>query len=146
MKEIKKENKREVVETIVTYEAVDGTVFSSKEECQKYEDSAFGVLMGRTKDFTVNEGNNMNPFDDSDENEYKMLKPRNKEDIDTLNQLYFLPSYRKEEKPRFTDEYIGKLILMGWRTCEGVLDWSWFYDMDKAIASLTGDKYKLVEV
>lgn len=146
MKEIKTEQRKEVVETIVTYEAVDGTVFHHKEECEKYENSAFGVLMARTKEFTVCDKENMNPFDDGDnDNQFKMLKPRRKEDIDTLNQLYFLPNLRCRKDPLFTEEHIGKLILMGWREEDGILDWTWFYDMDKAIASLTNGTHKLVK-
>lgn len=41
MKELKKEK---VIEEIVGYEAVDGKIFSTKEECQKYEQSAAYVI------------------------------------------------------------------------------------------------------
>lgn len=142
MKEIRKEAKREVIDVTISYEAVDGTLFISKDECIKYENSAFGVLMGRTKEFTIQEGDSTNPFDDSGENEFKMLKPRNKEDIDVINQLFLLPR-NGEAAPRFTDVHIGKLILMGWRITCRELEWTWFYDMEVAIASLTNNLYNL---
>ena len=49
MKEIKEEFKKEVVDTHIYYEADDGTRFDSKEECSKYEDTVFCVLMARAK-------------------------------------------------------------------------------------------------
>ena len=146
MKEIKTEQRKEVVETIVTYEAVDGTVFHHKEECEKYENSAFGVLMARTKEFTICDKENMNPFDSGcNDNHFKMLKPQRKEDIDTLNQLYFLPSQHSRKDPIITEEHIGKLIMMGWKAIDGNPVRTRFHDMDKVIASLTNGTHKLVE-
>ena len=42
MKEIKKE--RTTTQTYYEYEALDGTIFNDKEECQKYDESALGLL------------------------------------------------------------------------------------------------------
>ena len=50
MKEIKTE--RTVYD--ISYEAVDGTSFTNKEECEKYDNSALGVLRGKVKEFAVN--------------------------------------------------------------------------------------------
>lgn len=146
MKEVKKEIKREVIDTHVHYEAIDGTVFHDKEECEKYEKSAFGVLMARTMDFMVCEDKDslstINPLDESDENSYRMLLPTCKEHIETLNMLYLL--VRHWAAYVFTEEHIGQLILMGWRTCEDKLDYTWFYKMNTVIDTMTGGKYHLV--
>lgn len=44
-----KEIKQEVTSTYTAYQAEDGTIFTSSEECQKYETSARAVLLGRLK-------------------------------------------------------------------------------------------------
>lgn len=51
MKEIQIE--RKVYDTY--YEAVDGTQFKVREECEKYEQSALGVLRAKLKDYIVND-------------------------------------------------------------------------------------------
>ena len=43
------------VEEIVGYEACDGTRFTTKEECQKYENTAEAVIKGRFKKLVVKE-------------------------------------------------------------------------------------------
>lgn len=51
-----KELKRTVTtETVYGYEANDGTVFSSKEECEKYEQSARCVIRQHAKDILFRE-------------------------------------------------------------------------------------------
>lgn len=50
MKELKKTI---TTETIVGYEAEDGTVFSSREECQKYEQSAKNVIRKLAADLRI---------------------------------------------------------------------------------------------
>lgn len=53
MKEITKEHTK--VEKYTVYEAVDGTEFNTREECQEYDNSAKGVLRGRLKELIVND-------------------------------------------------------------------------------------------
>ena len=145
MKEIKEETKREVVDVNTYYEAVDGTKFTNKEECVKYEDTVCCVLMARAKAFAIatEEEQSINPFNEGDDNNYIMLLPQKKEDIDTLNQLYVLPRKGVSATPYFTDEHIGKPILMGYRTYENNLEWSWFNDMQKVINVMTNGKFEL---
>jgi hypothetical protein len=147
MKEVKEEIKREVVDTHIHYEAIDGTVFNDKEECQKYENSAIGVLLGKTVAFTVahdGDGTSVNPFNDNDDNNYKVLLPQSQEDIDVLNQLHLFPRNCEDyPNPKFTKEHIGKLILMGYRIYDNALDWTWFYELDKVINTMTAGKYVL---
>lgn len=51
-----KELKRTVTtETVYGYEAEDGTVFSSKEECEKYEQSARCIIRKHAKDILFRE-------------------------------------------------------------------------------------------
>lgn len=50
-----KEVTKETITVTTEYHAVDGTVFTSKEECTRYEESARGVLKARLKRITVND-------------------------------------------------------------------------------------------
>ena len=145
MKEIKEETKREVVDVNIYYEAVDGTKFTNKEECVKYEDTVCCVLMARAKAFAIatEEEQSINPFDDGSEANYIMLLPQKQEDIDTINHLYVLPRKAASAEPYFTKEHIGKPILMGYRTYEDGLEWSWFFDMQKTIDTMTAGKFEL---
>lgn len=148
MKEVKEEIKREIVDTHIHYEAVDGTIFTDREECQKYEESAVGVLLGKTAAFTVahdSDGNAINPFDDGDDNNYKLLLPQSQKDIDVLNQLYIMPRGNTSKEIWFKEEHIGKLILMGYRIYDKNLDWTWFHELDKVIDTMTAGKYVLTK-
>ena len=145
MKEVKEEIKREVVDVNTYYEAIDGTKFTNKEECVKYEDTVCCVLLARAKAFAIatEEEQSINPFNERDDNNYIMLLPQKKEDIDTLNQLYVLPRKAASAEPYFTKEHIGKPILMGYRLYENNLEWSWFNDMQKVINVMTNGKFEL---
>ena len=50
-----KEIKQELIHTtyVTKYEANDGTIFTTAEECQKYENSARAVLLARFKDLQI---------------------------------------------------------------------------------------------
>lgn len=88
MKEITKEKKS----TYTVYQAVDGTEFNSKEECQKYEDTAKCLLLTKYKPLvkrTVNEYGIFNTG--SDEYMIDILQYLSSEsDIDILIQLHRL--------------------------------------------------------
>lgn len=88
MKEITKEKKS----TYTVYQAVDGTEFDSKEECQKYEDSAKCVLLTKYKPLIKRTDSEYNIFTaDSDEYMIDILQYLSSEsDIDILIQLHRL--------------------------------------------------------
>lgn len=85
MKEITKEKKS----TYTVYQAIDGTEFNSKEECQKYEDTAKCLLLTKYKPLvkrTVSEYDIFNTG--SDEYMIDILQYLSSEsDIDILIQL-----------------------------------------------------------
>lgn len=88
MKEITKEKKS----TYTVYQAVDGTEFDSKEECQKYEDSAKCVLLTKYKPLIKRIDSEYNIFTaGSDEYMIDILQYLSSEsDIDILIQLHRL--------------------------------------------------------
>lgn len=125
MKEIKEELKREVVDTYIHWEAVDGTVFEQKEECEKYEKSALGMLRGKINKLIVGKADNawdlMGGNEDSSVVAILLAKEK---DADTFLQWLYLEcswllndtmKERKEEiETTVRDAYNSKdVILMG---------------------------------
>lgn len=88
MKEITKEKKS----TYTVYQAVDGTEFGSKEECQKYEDTAKCVLLTKYKPLVKRTASEWDIFNaGSDEYMIDILQYLSSEsDIDILIQLHRL--------------------------------------------------------
>ena len=48
-----KKLEKDLITKYTVFQAVDGTEFSQKEECEKYEESALGVLRGKIKRLTI---------------------------------------------------------------------------------------------
>jgi hypothetical protein len=108
MKEIIKE--RTVTEKYTVYEAVDGTQFDFKEDCEKYDNSAKGVLRGKLKDLIVNdEYNGWDLMGGNENNNIIAVKVPTEADIDIVLQNYYLehPWVLNDSK----EEYKNKLIL-----------------------------------
>ena len=89
MKEITKE--RTITEKYTVYQAVDGTEFNSKEDCEAYDNSAKGVLRGKLKALTVNdEYNGWDLMGGNEDNPIIAVKVPTEEDIDIVLQNYYL--------------------------------------------------------
>ena len=87
MKEIVKE--RTKVETYSIYQAADGTVFDTKEECEKYEQTARFVLNTKFKRLVIKESTEWNLFHaGSDENIVYAVRLEKEADADVVMQLY----------------------------------------------------------
>ena len=86
MKEVKTE--RTVYGTM--YEAVDGTKFTSKEQCEKYESVAL-VIRNKLKELIVNDQYNCwTLLGGEEENKVIAVKMETEEDKDTILQNYYL--------------------------------------------------------
>ncbi len=110
MKELKR---TETIEKIIGYEADDGTQFDSKEECEKYEKSALGVVYERFKKLIVKKYVECDVFTNygygSEEYEYFLIDIKNINDLNVYNHFLQLT----ESKENIIDEsYIGKRILV----------------------------------
>lgn len=141
-----KEVKETITKEVTKYQSFDGERFDTAEECQKYESSAAGVLFCKIDDFTVKADCAFEPDEDSDENKYKAVIPRNQRDIDLLNQLWKLYSGRNREDIKFDGTYIKSLIFVGYRfgySTPGELDWVWFYDIKGMVESACENKYTI---
>ena len=79
------------------YEAVDGTTFKDKKECEKYENTAKCALLVKYKPLVVKETTEYTLYKTgNDEDAIDIVKLKSKEDIDTLMQLFFYYSGQGE--------------------------------------------------
>lgn len=86
MKEVIKER----VQKYTVYEAVDGTQFTFKEDCEKYDNSAKGVLRGKLKALIVNdEYTGWDLMGGNDDNTIIAVKIPTEADIDIVLQNYY---------------------------------------------------------
>lgn len=112
MKIIKKENT--ITEYYDMYQAVDGTEFRDKKECEKYEASALGVLRSRisnlivadTRNTTENEWTLLGGIEDHDVVGIKMPTT---EDFNIVCQFFLLecPWYNDEGRKEDREEKIS---------------------------------------
>ena len=130
MKEIKKEIIRK--DYTYQYESFDGNLWDTKEECEKYEKSAEGVLKLKFQDLIVAKENAWELMGGYEDNDVIGLKLTKEEDKDTVLQLYLFlnphytndssDTYKKwlEQYRSYIDEAYEKkdLLLMG-INCEG---------------------------
>jgi len=132
MKIIKKENT--ITEYYDMYQAVDGTEFRDKKECEKYEASALGVLRGRISNLIVADTRNTTEdawtlLGGTDDNDVVGIKMPTIEDFNTVCQFFLLecPWYNNEERKKDREEKISiiekafrneDIVLFG-INCEG---------------------------
>lgn len=86
------------------YEAADGTRFESREECQKYEKSAKGVIKARFKKLVVYKDTECNILGTgSDDFTLYGVRLSEEKDKDTILQLYLLdnPYAQRDENEGF---------------------------------------------
>ena len=88
MKEIKKQIQR--TETIIRYEAVDGTIFPNREECERYESTALGVLMGKLMKLVETKTNEWDLLKGEEYTEVLAIRMPREQDKDTVLQTYYL--------------------------------------------------------
>lgn len=122
MKELKR---TETIEKVIGYEANDGTYFDSKEECEKYEKSAFAVVYERFRKLVVKELYEHEIFENqgygSEEYVYYLIDIKDDNDVNTYNHF----AQFTEGKRIIDNSYIGKRILVG--TGNHYDDWSYRY-------------------
>ena len=97
-----KEIKEEVIHKsyVTRYKDLDGTIFNSSEECQKYEASAEGMLLAKYRELEIKMISEYNLFGvGSDEYYLSIVKLMHELDVDLLTQLYclFNPQHRNDE-------------------------------------------------
>lgn len=109
MKEIRKEVQR--TEEIITYESVDGKIFKTKEDCERWEKSyefTIRAAIGKIPQIETNCGNSF--IVSPSESEVLVLKPRNMEDINVIN-AYGMILEGSVSNP-LTQDDIGNIVMI----------------------------------
>ena len=122
MKEVTKEQ----VQTYIVYEALDGTEFNDKAECQKYEESAKGVIRARIAKLTVDKSTEWDLLAGSDDHEVIGIKMQNGRDLEYVKQFFMMEcSWYGEVRTREVFDIIEKaydnnndIVLFG-INCDG---------------------------
>ena len=101
----------EKVTKVTHYEAIDGTTFTTEEECQKYEDTAKCVLLTKYKPLVKRTASEYDIFNTgSDEYMIDILQYLSSEsDIDILIQLHRLYCSGRNFNDDFYDKMRSKL-------------------------------------
>ena len=141
MKEVQK--KREVYDT--WYEAIDGTEFRTREECEKYEQTAHAVVRTKFLKLVVEERSEYDFFGvGCDDNTTYAVKMNSQEDVDTVLQLYYLDNpyvLRDEDTPKKLKERAYNLVNNAYQE-EGILFVGENYDGETFIINSRG---KMIE-
>lgn len=147
MKEIVEEVKREVIEKHVTYEAVDGTTWTNKQMCEEYENNMSVILLGKVKEFSINNSCNFDWFESSSEDIYDVVVPTEESHINILNQLYLLFGGKCANNVQLpvSSKDLNTIILVGHRICGSEVEWCWLWKFSSIIEQATNNKYKLVK-
>jgi len=102
---------KEQVSYYDVFKAADGTIFKNAEECEKYENSAKGVLKAKLSKFTIKKGDECSIFNvGCGDNAVWVCEPKTEADIDVINQIGMLYNGRvfiKEPK-----NYLDKVIWL----------------------------------
>ena len=138
MKVIKK--KRETEYSV--YQATDGTEFNDIAECEKYENSARGVLLAELKDCEINRGTEYDLLSTgSSDWEIRLVDPRGIQDLRNINYLYrlCLSNSQCDDKLYVGDSDINKIIMIFVSQYDNGI---YFKKLDDMLNSLIGNTHK----
>ena len=121
---------REKTEKYIAYQAIDGTEFTSEEQCRKYEQTAAGVIRGKLKPFIVKD--DMDAWEllgGVDEHTVMAIQIPSERDMDTVLQYIFYEepwllntddTSRKERIEKIVHEaYTNEDLLLLGKNCDG---------------------------
>lgn len=145
MKEIIKTEEEIIKKTIITYEAIDGTIFTDVNECKRYESTAEAILLSKVNDFKINEVD-VDSILDGGEGIYKVVVPESLEHIEILNQLWKLYGGEHKQNLLFNEFDLYTIILVGIRFYDAAkVDWIWFYRINEVINNITKNQYTVIK-
>lgn len=76
--------------TVIKYQAIDGEIFSNKEECEKYETTAKAVLQSKFKKLIVGTYNSWELHGGLDDNDVIAVQVKTQKDADIVLQRYYI--------------------------------------------------------
>lgn len=101
---------------VTMYQAIDGTQFTTEDECRKYEESAKCVLLTKYRPLVLNSvvENELFKGSGSEEYEYDVVKINNEQDVETIIHLYML--YHRSDCYRSKDDAIREKVTTAYKT------------------------------
>jgi len=125
------------------YVAVDGTEFEEQEECQKYEKSAEGVLLGRLAKMAITKQSECDLFNGAgcDDNTSYVIIPKSEDEVATIQQAIHLKSYGDKKKLCERVD-VGKVVIV---TIGYDNDGLWVSDLGEIVSKATDGKVELIE-
>lgn len=137
--------KVEVTTFIEKYVAVDGTEFNSKDQCIKYEESAFGVMMARLHKFALKDSTEYEVFAGAgcEDNGVVVVAPKTDDEVKTIQQVLCM---EVQAGDKWKEKYIemvevGKVLALVFSSSND----AWVVDLGEMIREATAGKYKLTE-
>lgn len=128
---------------VTGYQAEDGRIFSSKEECEKYENTAYSVIKRDFEKLKLAEYCECQVFENqgygSDEYMYWLVEIKNSDDLFIANKF----SEVTKSPKRFENEHINKKLLVSMGCCWDNLKVSYIRSYDDIIAEFTKDMNKI---
>lgn len=124
------------------YQATDGTEFNECSECEKYENSARGVLLAELKDCEINRGTEYDLLSTgSSDWEIRLVVPRGIQDLRNINYLYrlCLSNSQCDDKLYVGDSDINKIIMIFVSQYDNCI---YFKKLDDMLNSLIGKTHK----
>ena len=96
-------------ETVLRYKAIDGTIFSSEEECRKYENTCKCILNAKYKDYIIVSDIEYNIFNiGSEVCILDIVKVPNQQAVDNILQMAILINTTKEAE--FFDKLRERIV------------------------------------
>ena len=113
-KQMKELTKEVVTKEITGYEAEDGTVFRTREECEKYEHTSECVIKAAFEKLVIAQNSECSLFDGygcgSEEWRIVLIHINNAEELKTANMYSQISIYHDN---RFDESHTGKEIIVG---------------------------------
>ena len=112
MKEIKKERTR--TETYIEYEAMDGTIFNDRKECENYEQTIECIALARYNKLVVSKDHTSCYLFGigCDDDHIDVVKVHSQDDIDTIIKAWMaVHRFFDNDNTSYIQEYIDMLTL-----------------------------------
>ena len=136
MKEVIKER----VQQYRVYEALDGTEFNDKAECEKYDESAKGVIRARISKLIVGKNDAWTLLAGDEEHDVIGIKMQTRSDLNNVSEFFLLEcSWYGEAKTTeildtIEEAYIKNDIVLFGINCDG--DYYWINSRQNIIDNL----------
>lgn len=110
------------------YVAVDGTEFEDRNECERYDKSAMGVVKGRVKKLAVKVTDGWTAVGGDSDHEVWIVVPKTPEDVSSIRQLLVL--YENTNPSDELEEQIGKPVFLIWNYDRAYM---WFKTLESIV-------------